>query len=266
MQFLVGADPELFGRSRTTGAFISCHEMIDGTKQNPLKCNAGALQIDGTALEFNIDPAASCDEFVDNIRKVRAEMDAAVAKFDIDIVTVPVAEFDEEYFKTLPAYATELGCTPDYNAWSTNVNPIPDAEMTFRTGSGHVHIGWGSDFDVDDKDHFMACCVAARQLDYYLGVNSLRWDADDRRRKLYGSAGAFRPKSYGLEYRVMSNRWLESEALQRFVYNSAIAGMNALVAGNDLGAKFGNLAEQIINNNEVDWADRYDFGTEKWAA
>lgn len=266
MKILVGADPELFGRSRDTGDFISCHGMIDGTKQNPLKCSSGALQIDGTALEFNIDPAASCDEFIANISQVRAEMDAAVKEFNIDIVATPVAEFSAEYFKSLPREAVELGCTPDYNAWTTEANPVPDAEVLFRTGSGHVHIGWGEDFDIHDPDHFMACCIGARQLDYYLGVNSLLWDPDNRRRQLYGAGGAFRPKSYGFEYRVMSNQWLASEALQRFVYNATMTGMSDLINGIDKGAEFGNLAEQIINNNEVDWATKYDFGIEKWAA
>jgi hypothetical protein len=45
------------------------------------------------------------------------------------------------------------------------------------------------------------------------------------RRELYGKAGAFRPKPYGVEYRVLSNRWLNSEALIRWVYNQSQLGM-----------------------------------------
>ena len=51
----VGADPELFvkkGRS-----FQSAYGMIPGTKQKPKKVIKGAVQVDGMALEFNIDRA-----------------------------------------------------------------------------------------------------------------------------------------------------------------------------------------------------------------
>jgi hypothetical protein len=35
------------------------------------------------------------------------------------------------------------------------------------------------------------------------------WDKDTERRKLYGKPGAFRPKPYGCEYRVLSNAWVD---------------------------------------------------------
>ena len=99
MQIKVGADPELFTRSKETGLFVSAHNMLSGTKENPTPVRRGALQIDGTALEFNIDPALSCDEFVNNIAEVRAQMAEAVGKFNVDIVAEPVAEFDPDYFR-----------------------------------------------------------------------------------------------------------------------------------------------------------------------
>jgi len=261
MQFKVGADPELFTRSRETGLFVSAHNMLKGTKEKPTPVKGGALQIDGTALEFNIDPALSCEEFIRNIAEVRAQMGEAVAEFNVDIVAEPVAEFDPEYFRKLPKKAVELGCNPDFNAWTLAPNPVPDAAQMFRTGSGHIHVGWGEGFDVHGDDHFMSCVGAARQMDYYVGLASLMWDPDNRRRELYGKAGAMRPKPYGFEYRVASNTWLRSEALQRFVYNATIKAMDDLVAGNDKAAQFGDLAQQLIDNNVTDWHEKYDFET-----
>lgn len=261
MQIKVGADPELFTRSKETGLFVSAHNMLSGTKENPTPVRRGALQIDGTALEFNIDPALSCDEFVNNIAEVRAQMAEAVEEFNVDIVAEPVAEFDPEYFRKLPARAVELGCNPDFNAWDLEPNPMPDAEVMFRTGSGHIHVGWGEGFNIDSDDHFMACINATRQMDYYVGLASLMWDPDNRRRELYGKAGAMRPKPYGFEYRVASNMWLRSEALQRFVYNATVKAMDDLMAGNDKSAQFGPLAQELINNNVTDWHDKYDFET-----
>lgn len=48
-------------------------------------------------------------------------------------------------------------------------------------------------------------------MDLHLGVPSLVLDKDTERRKLYGKAGAFRPKPYGVEYRTLSNFWIWSE-------------------------------------------------------
>lgn len=257
----IGADPELFTRSRETGLFVSAHRMVRGTKENPLPVECGALQVDGTALEFNIDPAATCDEFVRNIARVREQMGAAVAEFNVDIEACPVAEFDPDYFHRLPPQATELGCNPDYNAYTLEPNPMPDGERTFRTGSGHVHIGWGDGFDATSQEHFFACITLVRQLDYYLGLATLLWDGDDRRRELYGKAGAFRPKSYGLEYRVPSNVWLKNEATQRFVFEATMKATLDLMDGKDLGAVHGEAARALIDGNVTNWRNDHDFET-----
>lgn len=260
MHIKVGCDPELFLRDPATGAFISGHGVLPGNKQEPHKVKCGAVQIDGTALEFNTDPADSCEEFINNINTVMAEMQN-LAGADRVIVATPVAEYDLEYFKTIPPDALELGCTPDFNGWTFDINPPPDVENTFRTGSGHVHIGWGEGFDVNSEEHFLACCSLARQLDYYLGVVTLLWDKDDRRRSMYGKAGAFRPKSYGMEYRVPSNVWLNSDEMRRFVYEAAVKATNDLLNGVDKNAEFGDVARTIIDNNETDWYKKHDFGT-----
>lgn len=261
MRIRVGADPELFTRSRKTGQFVSGHDMMSGTKENPTPVEFGALQVDGTALEFNIDPADSCDEFVRNIAAVRRQMAERVEAFNVDIVAEPVATFTREYFRQIPESALELGCNPDFNAYTLDENPPPDGRREFRTGSGHVHIGWGEGFDVESPEHFMACAVLVRQMDYYLGLPSLIWDKDNRRRELYGKAGAFRPKSYGVEYRVLSNVWLQSEAMQRFVYNASIMAVEDLMSGKDLGAMHGAAAQEIIDGNVVDWYEHQDFNT-----
>ncbi len=37
------------------------------------------------------------------------------------------------------------------------------------------------------------------------------YDKDTERRGMYGKAGAFRPKPYGVEYRTLSNAWLSND-------------------------------------------------------
>lgn len=263
-QILVGADPELFMKNPNTGDFVSAHDIehgarIPGTKWEPHKVPYGAVQIDGTALEFNIDPASTVDEFLRNIKAVRKTLTEMVPGYNV--VAEPVARFQADYFKfQVPSSAQELGCNPDYNGWTTHPNPQPDpAGEPFRTASGHVHIGWTQDADSEDHDHFLLCCRVARQLDYYLGIHSLLWDRDATRRKLYGKAGAFRPKSYGMEYRVLSNRWLESDALMRWVYNTVQIAMTDAFAGDWAEAKYKDLARKIIDDNDTMWNTKFVF-------
>jgi hypothetical protein len=128
-----------------------------------------------------------------------------------------------------------------------------------RTAAGHIHIGWTEDQDCYDKEHYTLAARIARQCDYYLGVNSLLWDKDDTRRSLYGKAGAFRPKPYGVEYRVLSNRWLTSDDLIAWVFTAAKQAVTDAFAGFWAEDKYGNLAQEIINNNETDWTNHYTF-------
>lgn len=256
---LVGADPELFMRNPNSGAFVSAHDTIPGTKWEPYKVPFGAVQVDGTALEFNIDPAKTVDEFVHNIQSVRQTLVDMVPGYNV--VAEPVARFDPEYFKfEVPSSARELGCNPDFNGWTTEANPRPNPQgEAFRTASGHLHIGWTDGLDIEDKDHFLFCCKVARQLDYYLGMYSLMWDKDGTRRQLYGKAGAFRPKSYGVEYRVLSNRWLDNEPLMRWVYNTVQVAMADALSDVWAETEFGDLARQVIDSNDTDWPERYPY-------
>jgi hypothetical protein len=256
-KILLGADPELFMRDPKTGAFVSAHGMVPGTKHEPFKVPFGAVQIDGTALEFNIDPASTVEQFIHNIQEVKATISSYVPGYNV--VAEPVALYNKEYFDwDIPGEAKELGCTPDYNGWTTEINPRPDPQgEPLRTAAGHVHIGWTEDQDVYDSDHFLLCCSMARQLDYYLGVYSLLWDGDATRRQLYGRAGAFRPKSYGLEYRVLSNRWLSSDDLISFVYKQSIRGVQDGLDGKWAVDTWADTAANIINNNLTDWPEHF---------
>ena len=252
-KILVGADPELFMKNPNTGQFVSAHGLVPGTKYEPHKVPFGAVQIDGTALEFNIDPAHTVDEFLHNITAVKNTIAGYVPGYNV--VAEPVAIYDQVYFDCeVPGAAKELGCEPDFNGWTGEENPRPDpGNRPFRTASGHVHIGWTEGVNPKDDMHFEECAAVARQMDYYLGIHSLLWDRDPTRRELYGKAGAFRPKPYGMEYRVLSNRWLSSPSLIRWVYNQVIRGMNAPSAFKE----YDDIAREIIDNNVLNWDQIY---------
>lgn len=230
LNILVGADPECFVRKVGKKQFQSAHGLIQGDKKNPQKVHGGAVQVDGMALEFNIDPAKNEREFVENITGVMKIMAGMVPEYEL--VPVPVAKFTEAVMKKQPKEALELGCEPDFCAWKDGqANPRPDGAVNFRTGAGHVHIGWTDGVDINDPGHMEACIMAAKQLDYYLGLGSLVYDSDTKRRTMYGAAGAFRPKPYGVEYRVLSNAWLQSEELMAWVYRTTTKAITDLFEG-----------------------------------
>ena len=245
--FLLGADPEVFVRQ--ADKFLSAHGMVEGTKLAPHPVENGAVQVDGMALEFNIDPANDEEAFVYNIQHVMAQLKAMVP--DYEVVATPVAHFTPEYIEEQPWEAKQLGCEPDYNAWTGSENEKPDMKKPWRTASGHVHMGWTD--TVIDEAHLGMCSAFIKQSDFILGLPSLLYDGDVERREMYGKAGAFRPKTYGAEYRVLSNRWLSDPALIRWVYRASLNTFTSM--GCQLVEKYGDI-QDIINNSDVDAAWR----------
>ena len=227
MKITIGCDPELFVTQ--DGKFRSAWGLVPGTKEKPHRVENGAVQVDGMALEYNIDPVDNADDFVRYNQSVLAQMKAMVPKYDFAIV--PSCRFNGNHFRVQPDEAKELGCTPDFNAYTMKENPKPDNKTTLRTASGHIHIGFCEDADPNSDDHMIRCATLVKQLDCYLGLPSLLFDDDKNRRKMYGAAGAFRPKPYGVEYRVLSNAWLLTEDRMRFVFDQTVRAVNDLVDG-----------------------------------
>jgi hypothetical protein len=218
-EILIGTDPELFVMKG--GKFISGHDLIPGTKEDPYRVEGGAIQVDGVAVEFNTDPADNVDDFTTNIKLVMDYLKDHLSTIDstFKLVSVPTAVFDKNYFDSLPEKPKLLGCSPDYNAYSGKENTPPSTDQPFRTGAGHIHIGWDYGMDHNSESHKNLCCDFVKHLDTILYPSSLLWDTDNKRRTLYGKAGAFRPKPYGLEYRPFSNAYLKSVEIQKFVFN-----------------------------------------------
>jgi len=246
MTVLVGCDPEVFVRQN--GVFKSAHGLIRGSKKDPYPVSKGAVQVDGMALEFNINPASSSEEFILNVQEVYDTLCKMVP--DYEVVASPVADFDVAYMKAQPKEALELGCDPDFNGWKGGANPSPKGNRPFRTAAGHIHIGWTENENVQDPQHFNRCCHMAKQMDFYLGLPSIAYDKDNRRRELYGKAGCFRPKPYGGEYRTLSNVWLTSQKIMEWIFNNVQIGMATLMDGHLLAEKYGDI-QQIINTS--DW-------------
>lgn len=230
----VGADPEVFLKCKKTGKFISGYGFLPGTKAKPHPVEFGAVQKDGMAAEFNITPASSAKEFIHHVSSVLGTLSDMVsdhATLHIDSAVT----FDRDVWDQTPEEAKELGCDPDYNAYTgaENTRPVGDV-VPFRTAAGHIHLGWTKGVDPFHPEHFEACRTLVRELDFHLGVPLAFMDAKEtsvRRKILYGKPGAFRPKSYGVEYRVPSNFWIQDTQLMEWVFNTCHKVFDNLVRG-----------------------------------
>lgn len=230
--FKLGADPEFFVSHG--GIPVSAHDLVPGTKKEPYKLADGAaIQADGTAVEFNIKPATTAQEFKDNtlgaLELIR-KMVPGKYKFEFK----PAVFYDYSYFNTLPMCAKELGCEPDYNAVNGAVNPTPTPAgkyETMRTAAGHLHLGWIEGADIEDQSHRFDCQHMALKCDIAFRPQMKYWDEDKDRSFLYGKTACYRPKSYGVEYRALSVAWLQYPDLYPHIFGTAKKVYDLMSAG-----------------------------------
>ena len=234
----IGCDPEFGLFDIEKNMYVSAHGLIPGTKAVPHKVLGGAIQVDGVMVEFNIDPASSAYKFCQNINSVMAELRKHLPENKYKFVFEPIIVYDKVYFESLPDSVKELGCSPDFNAWKgggINQSPEPVPFLpTMRTCSGHIHIGWTEGADVTDPSHLWDCRSVIRMLDCFFAAKLDEIDPDRIRRLMYGKLGAFRPKSYGVEWRVPSNFWLESSSKQLSMFEAVHRAIEYMHSGNPI--------------------------------
>ncbi len=185
--------------------------------QAPLLVVGGAVQEDNVLFEFNVDPVNNPGEFLSNIRTVMEQGAEMLIGYGLRLQP-NLSSHIYDNMDGFPEKAFEFGCTPDYNAATGETNPSPSAVNQFlRTAGGHVHIGWNqlSEVNKEQQERVGMLC------DYLLGLPSMLEDTDTRRRELYGKAGAIRYKSYGVEYRTLSNYWIWDDALVATIHDRA---------------------------------------------
>ena len=248
----VGADPEVF--LFKDGKPFPAIGLIGGTKENPRPISNGAVQEDNVMAEFNIAPSKSAEEFSSNVEKMLGIVRKLAQKHGCELYIQPYAEFQEHYLNHPQAMA--IGCDPDYNAWTLQMNPTLDYTVlkNIRTASGHVHVGVPNP---EASPMFRSRLI--KVLDLYLGVPSILLDPDKIRRKFYGKAGAFRPKPYGVEYRVLSNFWINDDKLRKWVFNNtinAITNIGYYSKAEINGDQYFASIQKCINNNDVALAEK----------
>jgi hypothetical protein len=249
-EFKIGCDPEIFVGDHT--GFRSIIDTIGGTKDFPRPLqqlgNGFAVQEDNVALEFNVPPSSTKEEFIDNVVTARDFLNTLMQDaFGLHLVKDSAAYFPES--ELLDPRALEFGCDPDFNAWTGKRNPRPKADnATLRSCGGHVHIG--------AKLTREQSLEVIRGMDFRLGVASVLADKGELRKKLYGKHGAFRVKPYGVEYRVLSNFWIWDEKLIGWVYDNTQWVLDAVLTGRSF-LEYANEIKEAIDNNNKDLATEF---------
>ncbi len=263
MDFLLGSDPELMAREKKTGRLVSAIPFIPEGKGEgrPLDA-AGQNRVlhDNVLIEYNTAPARSEIEWVDTHAEVLRAIQKILDASGLELHLQASADYPTSELKH--PEARKFACEPDWNAWTLDVNEVSAAaaKRPFRSAGGHLHVGKAEGNaalnEILDDDFGKINTVKA--LDIFAGIPSVFLDKDPTaaaRRKLYGGAGAHRPKvEYGVEYRALGNWWLRSPDYTRVIYQLAEAALEQLVAGR-LGEVLEGIGEAkiqtIINKSKV---------------
>lgn len=237
----LGSDPEVFLINQA-GLHVSAIGFINASKWDPLQIpdmeKGFTLQEDNVSLEYGIPPASTAKEFAAHITAVM-EKSREYFPNNLTFSKLSCTIFDRS--QMLNPRAHVFGCEPDFNAWTKSENKSPSPpHMFMRSAGGHVHI--------ETKEDPIA---VIRAMDLFAGVPSVLMDEGVERRQMYGSAGAHRVKSYGVEYRTLSNFWIFEEHYKEWVWRAAERALTNL----NVADQYESLILDSINNNNKSAAE-----------
>ncbi|MDE3022863.1 MAG: hypothetical protein KGI54_13565 [Pseudomonadota bacterium] len=237
-----GCDPELFLRDPKTGQMISSIGLIGGSKDFPQAIGEGcAVQEDNVAVEFNIPPSKSAEDFITSINFALNTIRQRAKELGLELCIEPSAVFDD--VELMSPAAKEFGCEPDYNAWTGRENPRPKCDnKNLRSAGGHIHVSVPDGVD---------SCRVVQAMDLFVGCQMLKFDTDTQRRKLYGRAGACRFKTYGVEYRTASNAWIVSDERIRWVWEQTEKAVDWAETMPPFTPEQGQRIQDCINNSDL---------------
>ena len=214
----IGSDVECFLRS-SSDQIINASQHIKHTKELPYIKEKIKIYYDNILAEFNIPPCTYGKEFVTNIANGLYLLQKIAAPYKLDFTAAVIVDDNILNQKN----ARENGCNDEYNAYT--LQPNKDIKefinsSKFRTSGGHIHIG--TEYKDDILLDPLMKPLYVYMLDLFLGITSVLIDKDItqiNRRQIFGKAGSYRSKSYGLEYRVLSSWWVSKPEYVALIFN-----------------------------------------------
>lgn len=138
-------------------------------------------------------------------------------------------------------------CDPDLNVWLGRQNDVPEALDNLRVSGGHIALGYENPTEEVSEE-------IVKAFDLFLTLPSILLDPDTERRQLYGKAGSFRFKNFGVECRALSNYWLTSELYVAWVYEQCQKVVDFINDGHTVREDLYEMLPSVINNNQKDMA------------
>lgn len=233
----IGCDPELFLKSKETGKFVPSYNYIKGDKKAPtvITDQGHNIQCDNVMVEYGVPPSRTSEEFVKNNLIVQRYLKDKIAEpNNMDLVIFPYAEFTEENLKD--EKANVFGCDPDFNVWKGGrPNIVGRPNPLGRSAGGHLHVGYDNHNQVTND-------LIIKALDVFISIPLMFMEPENRRKEMYGKAGAYRPQPWGCEYRVTSNYIFSSPKLMEWAFNQITEAVN-----------FINSNKGVLNFNVGNW-------------
>ena len=243
----LGADPEFLIQDDDTGEIVSAEGLIGGTKQEPKPISevGHSVQEDNIMAEFNIPPAMDAKSFSRDINLVIDHINDVILPSNLSNSTKASHHMDEKFLGS--EQSLMFGCEPDLNVWLRKLNQAPPSGGNLRTCGGHIHVGYVNPSEETSEDLIKA-------MDLFLGVPSIIMDTDRDRRTMYGNAGAFRFKPFGVEYRTLSNFWIFTAELKTWAFDNTIKATEFVNNGGVFSEELATRVQECINNQCVDSA------------
>jgi len=242
-QIYLGCDPEFFftknGEVCGSEKVISETGLVSGSYTIKSK-----IVRDGVQAELNPSPNTCRANLGNEISRCFRELYQKIKDDkELSLDFSQIVKVSKKELESLSAKSREFGCAPSNNIYkgeSTKIKVNGDT-YKYRLAGGHIHLGrfvgnWeqASMYNkvnkaIDDPKRLVPL------LDILLGNTCVMMDKDPnakKRRKLYGKAGEYRTPPHGLEYRTLSNFWLQSYQLFSFV--TGMARLSVLILANSI--------------------------------
>ena len=234
---MAGQDVEFLLKNED-GKYISAVGIVPGYKSDPFRTPHGWVQQDNVAGEVNIKPSKSVQEFVEWTHGVKEDLTNIIKPLGLTLANTASAMYDDDQLQSKEAM--EAGCEPDMCVYTMEENTKPDLTGAgLRSAGGHIHLSWSGPVDSERA-------AVVKNADLFISLPGLLLDNDIRRRRLYGAAGAYRNKEYGVEVRSPSNFWTRTKRMTAWAYWNAIAS----VVNMDEADAYPNV-QTIINRNDL---------------
>ncbi len=248
-----GCDAEIFLKDKATDLPFPVCGLVGGTKTKPKETKVGKgymLQEDNAALEFNIPSFHQIRKFVDGLSGFQGWISEEAIPPSLTLNREEASVVFHDAYLKIPQMQV-FGCEPDLNAWKLCENSRPECDNPgLRSAAAHVHVGWHEPTD-DDR------IALIRLADVFVVLPTIRGQtaSEKERRKLYGKAGAFRVKEYGVEHRVLSNRWIFNGYVAHLNLERYVQAISALNGGISVEEEDFEPICKAINEGDADSAD-----------